>query len=1331
MNRSPLRSLAACLLAVLLPLLSARADAGQYLFRHYSTDDGLSGNSILCMTQDDFGVIWAGTRNGVCWFDGERFNPLTTVRDSAGYFSSSIQSLCTSPDGQVWMATARGLCSFHPGTGELRYFEELDTAPRDVHCDRDGRLWFVAGGAACRLDPQGRNLTRYDTQEHFYAYRGCLDGEGQMWYSSRDGQLYRYLPESDSFEPFRILPRQTLARGISPRILCALSDGDFLVATSANEILRVNPARNTAEVLLTPREFEDEAMVMCLMENRKGEYLIGSNKGLYLFDSGTRRITEVGSDPSDQLSLSSDNIRSLFKDRDGKVWIGTFYSGINLWLQSDISFFRNFSANSPASIRGNTVRSICQDEADNIWIGTEDGFLNRIAPDGTILHLGPEHGLPPTANYHSLLCCGGELLIATYDNGIFRFDPVRLRVTGHAEIPGVNFICLLETRDGQVYAGSGTGLYRFEPEDGRLVRLDGAGSYFVHSLLQDSRGRIWIGTYGQGPWLLDPGSGNCQRMSTGAGSPDLDRTHITHLYEDREGTLWMATEGEGLCSAEPGDVPGTFRTQQYTREDGLPSDVTCAIVQSREGPLWISTDKGLFAFDPQARRLTGTYYDKNNTVGNYYRYGSVMTGQDGRFYLGTTLGMLAFRPSSFRSRQEPEILITEILAGREEKTAQVRQPGRSALTTDEITVRQRDAAFLTFRYTNITADDWHPRRYQYRFSGRHASLESVTEENSVTFAGLRPGRYTFEVSAAGTDTDAPGRQVSIRVRAPFYASWAALLFYLLTILSLIAGAIYRRELRRKKEREQQLQLLEDRKQHEIYDAKINFFTNIAHEIRTPLTLIKMPVDKIIEEHLYTPQTRDDLNTVQANTDRLLSLTNQLLDVRKIESKQLQLNFLPEDLCALTRRVCGYFTRAAQENHIAFLQDIPDGEIRIMCAAASIEKVINNLISNGLKYCATSVRVSLAESADGKGAVLRVTSDGDRITGPAREKIFEPFYQERSSQVKIIGSKGTGLGLPFARMLTELHNGRLYLEDAPEPGNSFVLLLPKEQDQPIDLYRPKAEEPAAADTEEADRMEPNRHTVLIAEDDAELNNYLRKVLAADYNILQAFNGDEALETIRKQKVDILVSDIMMPGIDGCTLCNIIKTNLEYSHIPVLLLTAAVGMERHIETLQVGADGYLEKPFPIELLKASIRNLFDNRELTFKQFTNSPLSHFNGLKVGNMDDDYMNRLHREVMKRLSDPDLNIDNLVSAIGTSKSTLFRKVKANTGLNINEYIKLCRLKKAAELLAGQKYKIGEVVYQVGFTSASYFTANFKKQFNVSPSDFIRQVKGERKPEEE
>ena len=1305
----------------------AAVPAKQFLFRQFTTNDGLPSNSVLSIAQDYSGIIWVGTRNGLCWFDGERFNPPDIEEDLAGLLSGHINSIHPGPAGELWIATGKGICLYYPLTGAFRPLDRIPHNARDPWWDKDGCLWFISSGVIWRMAPGEEEAVAFSGTESIQAVHSCVDTAGQFWFAARDGNLYRFLPESNSFESFRILPEQVVAAGVYPTQITPLADGDFLVATNNNAIHRVNPLRDLTELLSSPDELKDGARILCMMENNKEEYLIGSNKGLYLLNGRTRSINEIASYPTDRLSISSDNIRSLFKDNSGRIWIGTFYSGINLRLQSEITFYRNFSEHSPYSIRGNTVRGICTDEANHIWIGTEDGFLNRINPDGTVLPLGSENGLPPETNFHALLMHRGQLVIATYDNGILLFDPVRLRVTARYDLPATHFICLLESRDGDLLAGANNGLYVFRPEEDCFERIEQAGNRFVHALCESSDGRILLGTYGSGVWILDRSAGTYTPMETDSDHFGSDRLFITHLYEDPSGTLWIATEGDGLCRVrKSADAAGSYEIIRYTSADGLPSNVICAIIQGREGRLWVSTDKGLFSFDPQMGRITGSYFDKNNTVGNYFRYGSALIDSSGRILMGSTQGMIAFRPSSLSKRNEPVLMFSEILAGCYDRTLRLRESGHSVLSSSRIRVRQRDAAFLTFRFANIAADDWQHRRYRYSFSHHKTRIESVSEDNSVTFAGIRPGLYDFELSVDGSDAPGSRRKLEIRVVPPIYASAGAILFYLLVLLGLAGWMLHNYFRRRQQAREQHLQHLEEQKQHEIYDAKINFFTNIAHEIRTPLTLIKMPVDKLIEEQRIGWDARQDLETVKTNTDRLLDLTNQLLDFRKIESKQLQLSFLEEDLCERTRRVCSCYEHAARENHIRFCAMIPQESIRIMCAAASIEKILNNLISNGLKYCQSSVTLHLSESSDGKGAVLRVTSDGEKISPIHRERIFEPFFQERPSQIWITGSKGTGLGLPFAKILTELHNGRLFLDDSDTPGNCFILTLPKEQDQPIELHRPQAESGEAEILSEGlvESFTGQRHTVLIAEDDAELNHYLRKEIGTDYHVLQAFNGDEALELIKTQKVDILVSDIMMPGINGCALCNIIKTNLEYSHIPVLLLTAAVGMERHIETLQVGADGYLEKPFPISLLKANIQNLFNNRELTFKQFTNSPLSHFNGLKVGNMDDDYMNRLHQEVMKQLSNPNLGIDDLVSRLGTSRSTLFRKVKANTGLNINEYIKLCRLKKAAELLAEQKYKIGEVVYRVGFSSASYFTANFKRQFNISPSDFVRQIKG-------
>ena len=355
--------------------------------------------------------------------------------------------------------------------------------------------------------------------------------------------------------------------------------------------------------------------------------------------------------------------------------------------------------------------------------------------------------------------------------------------------------------------------------------------------------------------------------------------------------------------------------------------------------------------------------------------------------------------------------------------------------------------------------------------------------------------------------------------------------------------------------------------------------------------------------------------------------------------------------------------------------------------------------------------------DAERVRVRVDSNGERILDEDAEQIFEKFYQGSLARQ----GKGTGLGLPYARSLAALHGGTLSLDRSVPDFNSFVLELPVHQEATVELPSAREKE----DNEEMPTAIDNlHHTVLVVEDDPEMRGYLAKELSEQYNVLVAANGEDALQLVESQRIDLIVSDIMMPGIDGVALCNRIKSTTEYCHIPVILLTAAVGMETRIETLQAGADGYIEKPFAIELLLANVANLFKNREIANRQFTQSPLTHFNSMVTGGMDQEFMERLHDIVMKHLAEPDLNIETLTTELGTSKSTLYRKVTANTGLNINEYIRVSRLKKAAEMLSSQKYRISEVAYMTGFSSPSYFATCFQKQFNVSPSAFVKGLKG-------
>jgi DNA-binding response OmpR family regulator len=526
------------------------------------------------------------------------------------------------------------------------------------------------------------------------------------------------------------------------------------------------------------------------------------------------------------------------------------------------------------------------------------------------------------------------------------------------------------------------------------------------------------------------------------------------------------------------------------------------------------------------------------------------------------------------------------------------------------------------------------------------------------------------------------------------------------------------------EMEKQVVQLESDKQKEVFDAKIQFFTNITHEIRTPLTLIKLPLDKIVTREDCPAPIKEELLTMQANTNRLLTLTNQLLDMRKMEKYELKPTFVTLDLTSLVAEVCSWFYQVAEDQHIHIESSLPGKPVMVQCAKDMIEKILNNLLSNACKYGSGQVRVMMVVSADGETVKVRVDSNGPRIPERDAERIFDTFYQTPDAMQR--QKQGTGLGLPFARSLAALHHGRLYLDTWVPEWNSFVLELPVHQPDAVAL--PAADPVEEGDNIEADQEEAaaeatHRHAILIVDDSPDMRGYLAKELSESYNVSVAANGKDALDIIRNQRIDLVVSDIMMPIMDGCTLCNSIKTDTELSHIPVILLTAAVGMETRIETLEAGADGYIEKPFAFELLQATIDNLFRNREIANQQFVHSPLAHFSSVVTGELDHDFMERLHDVVMQHLSEPDLNIETLTQELGTSKSTLYRKVRANLGLNINEYIRVCRLKKAAEMLSSQKYRINEVAYQTGFSSPSYFATCFQKQFNVSPSSFLKGLK--------
>lgn len=1288
--------------AFFLAELASQAER-YYYFEHLKTTDGLPSNTIYCSLQDRFGFMWIGTRDGLCRYDGHSF---VRLEDLTSEITTSGLVLAADEDenGKIWFSSSMGIGYYNPANDEAESMGRIGNATCfDLLADKRGNVWF-ASDQLYRHDTANGGMQRYavgDTRPTMLA----LDSFGTVWVLTQDGTLFTYDRLKDSF-------RRQL-EGIS--IVEAADDGRILVATRDNRVYITDCISLQKKHVFTA---ENGQIVRCLKESSKGEFWIGTDSGLFIRRENEVYNGEAFHDDATPRSVSADFITCIDKDKSGNLWIGTYYTGLNIWKDrsEDMSiYFMNPSDN---SVKGKIVRSITSDHLGNIWFCTEDGFLNMLDP---INRKMKNYEIVKGLNMHGLVMDGDRLWICSFGNGVYLFDHKSQKILKRYSFSTDRATTGIRCADGSIYIGTTQGLYRYVGSEDRFVQVEEAGTSHIHCLHQDSSGILWTGTYGNGIFCLDKDGNSIMHIEDTDSEECLSSRFITSFHEDSRHRMWVTTEGGGLCYTDPGyHVGGKMVFHNITRKDGLPSNVTCAVAEDNDGTIWVSTTNGVAYLSGTTAEVIGLMNESNEITGYQYSYGAVYSDGKGIIYFGNTDGMIALTPAKMKSAGIIHPLsITSVKAMDSDNIIRQSDQGLASVTSSRFTVRQQDASYISISFT---VPEYSARniRYDYSlFKGRKPFFNGSTSDNSI-LVRLPSGKYHFKVKASSYgDNDAYTKEMDFHIKPHPLLSKVAKVMYSIVLIALVTALILMIELKRKRDKARNLSKIISMKEKELYNAKINYFTNITHEIRTPLTLIKLPLDKIIAKGAYTPESEKDLRTMQANADRLLSLTNQLLDMRKMEENEIKLSCVRENICEIVRKASRYFEQMALEQHISLITDIPERPIWVMCAKDSIITIVSNLLSNAVKYGKDRICVSVSESEDRQKIFIRVESNGSHIPENESEKIFNIFFQRPSEHVKGRISQGTGLGLPYARTLANMHNGRLYLDVNVSDMNSFVLELPVQQEKQVVLEERKTEEKPAG--REA-RYDSSRYSIMIVEDSEEMRSYLASELSDSYNVSQAANGEDALAILKSEKIDIVISDIMMPVMDGCELCNRIKNDSDLSHIPVILLTAAIGVETRIETLEIGADGYIEKPFPIELLRSNISNLFKNREISYRQFITKPLTHYNSVTASKVDNEFMTKLHEFIMKNIAEQDLNIDNLTSQLGTSKSSLYRKLKANTGLSINEYIRVCRLKQAAELLSSQKYKINEVAFMTGFSSASYFATCFQKQFEITPSEFIRNL---------
>ena len=794
---------------------------------------------------------------------------------------------------------------------------------------------------------------------------------------------------------------------------------------------------------------------------------------------------------------------------------------------------------------------------------------------------------------------------------------------------------------------------------------------------------------------------------------------VLSIFEDSHRQIWLTTQGGGFCRFQP----DTETFANYNLSAGLPNDVVYQIVEDKEGFLWLTTNNGLVCFQPTTGVMK-VYTTSNGLLGDQFNYRSSFEAEDGTIYLGSIDGFIAFNPKNFSENKFlPSIVITDFfLFGKEVYAGEPGSPLEKSITFSDQLVLQSNQNSFSFRVAALDFQAPKTSRIMYKLEGFDTDWLTVGESPIVTYSNLRYGDYTFRVKVANSDGVWSDDEVVLEVHIlpPFYLSiWAYCAYALLIIGCSLQIVVYFKRRSNSKHR-RQMEKFEQEKEREVYHAKIDFFTNVAHEIRTPLTLIKGPLENIILKKQVDAETREDLNVMKQNTERLLNLTNQLLDFRKTESQGFRLNFAKCNVTEVLKETHVRFTSLAKQKGLEFTLQVPEKDFYAHVNREAFTKIISNLLNNGVKYAESYVHISLevSEADDNNSFRIRTENDGVIIPNEMKEEIFKPFVRFNEKEDGKV-TTGTGIGLALSRSLAELHQGTLAMGEGEE-NNTFCLTLPIVQDMTITLTpepeagMDKMSEIPAGEAEKKD----NRPTVLVVEDNPDMLAFVVRQLSKEYAVLTATNGEEALQVLDGNYVNLVVSDVVMPVMDGFELCKTIKSDLNYSHIPIILLTAKTNIQSKIEGMELGADAYIEKPFSVEYLQACASNLIQNREKLRRTFAKSPFVAANTMALTKADEEFIKKLNEVIQINYTNPEFSMDDMADNLNMSRSNFYRKIKGVLDLSPNEYLRLERLKRAAQLLKDGENRISEICYMVGFNSPSYFAKCFQKQFGVSPKDF-------------
>ncbi len=1324
-------------------------------FTHLTNDNGLPNNTVYSICQDHKGFIWIATKSGLCKYDGINISVYTHDMGSRNSIpNNQIRYVYEDKQHRLWVATLSGTSLYDrnkdsfitPNKDSLTYFSRI------IYQDDDGNVYSAGGHGVSIFNEKTKQFETLvvDSEKGVKGNITSLtsDKNGQLWAGTMFGGLICIDKKNGKISRFRNNQENDQSL-ISNKIFALYRDskGRVWIGTEDKGICYYDDIRKK---FLSVPDFPSTC-VRAFEEDSEGNIWIGSENGLYIYSPETGSLTRSRQDYNDKYSLDDNAIYAIFRDRENNMLIGTYFGGINIQPYA----FRQFSyydyGYSDQYLSGKVVRQILGDKSGNLWIATEDGGLNYYdASKERFEHFRPDRSRNSISyhNVHSLLMDKkNNLWIGTYLGGLNKYD-IRTRQFTHytsTDYPDLyvdNIFSLMEDREGNIWIGTTNGLSVYNPEHNNFRRFEPQtfGSQSVDNIYEDSDGDIWIATRSKGLYCYNKAMKNLQNFSYRPDGKGICDNFINYIFQDSQQNIWIGTHDGGLAKFNK-------KTEQftcYTDKDGLPSNTIFGIVESNSGNIWVSTNNGLSCLNVKEGYFTN-YSVGEGLPNKQFNYNSVYKDSKGTLYFGTINGMIAFQPENLQPVESTaQVEFTDFkIFGKSIKPEDNNSPlTKNIEEVREIKLNNEQAKSFTFDFTVPTLT--HPTNTYYAIKfEKDKDWSYIGSQSHVTFANLPPGEYLLMVKAAFNNKwegDEFIKSIRIIISPPFWQSSIAYFIYLIGLGGIIIALLLFLQNRQREKNLILSERLEKEKIKEINDLKLNFFTNISHELRTPLSLILIPIQSYLDKQSFRPEMRPKMESVAYNARRMNNLVEELMLFTKVETKKEKIRVKKGDLLGFTRNICEGFTLLAEEKEIAYSIQIPSDRENVWFAPVKVEKIVYNLLSNAFKYTEQghiSVLANLEHEADFTYFRLAITDTGVGIASDEMKKIFENYYQVND----FVKSKktGFGIGLALTRELVSLHKGFINVESELGKGSTFTIRInvSKEafasdeiSDKDADarfmegykFLSVQEEEPGENKGNSPDENQNGKqYSILVVEDNRELLNFYKEMFSDTYTVQTAGDGDEGFQKACDLMPDMILSDVMMPGINGFDFCRKIKSKVETCHIPFILLTAKTGEDAQLEGYNCGADLYVEKPFHPALIRRQISNLISTKENQKKLYLKNKIE-LKDVVLNDRDKKLISNIEELIKKNLDNDQFSVNDILKELGIGRTLLHVKLKNIVGLSATEFINNVRLKESLKiLLAGGN--VSEAAYGTGFSSPNYYSRCFKKLFGMSPNEYATKQK--------